>query len=109
MSATSNTTPLEIGPTDFYPTGFYGIHLFENEYGDWYAYGHHEPRRLLAALNKAARTDGYGSLDGWKYESSKARIETTWGKNARENEMGIWWDPANEGERGAFPVTVFRS
>lgn len=96
----------EIAPEDF-GGRFHGVHLFEDEDGDWLAYGHHSARRVAAAMNACARHETL-DLGQVTLDEVRAGMGHAWGNNVRRDGDGIWWDVCSKDAPGAFPLTVVR-
>lgn len=104
MTTTQTAEP--ITADDFGPAR-HGVHIFENEWGDWFAYGHHSVRRIAAALNHEARENG-GALTGHTLDEVRGWTTQSWGTNVRRDGDEIRWDDCATGTPGAFPYTVVR-
>lgn len=104
------STPIEITPDMFGPDR-YGVHLASHvEDWGWNAFGHHEPRRVIAAISHQAREDG-AHADLVEYtngEDLAESIENLWAHNFRPDPHGeyeVVWDWCEQGTPGAVPVT----
>ena len=97
-------TTAQIDPYDF-GSAHHGIHLFDDEDGDWFAYGHHDARRVAAAMNSYARANGF-DVAGLTLSDVRDRMRHCWGHNVRSDNEGIWWQRCDEGTPGAFPYTL---
>lgn len=95
-------TDIDITPGDFGPAR-HGVHIFENEDGDWFAYGHHSARRIAAAMNHAIREMRPGEPSGLTLNGVRADMRQAWGNNVQRD--GVRWDTCDPGDPGAFPFT----
>jgi hypothetical protein len=110
---------------------YYGLHLVDvGEDGDVIVLGHHDDRRVVAAINRHARTV-WGEPISDQYDAALLNLTQRWAKlmtrceNATEKwhdedracslcaeiqQAGWWlrWN-ADAGEPGAFPVTRWAS
>lgn len=87
----------------------HGIHLFEHE-GDWgwTAYGHHEPRRLIAAISHQVREyDVAEELREFLVGTALTdHIIETWAYRFRATDEGFEFEFCEAGTPWAVPVTV---
>ncbi|WP_432679168.1 hypothetical protein ACRAJ3_09790 [Rhodococcus pyridinivorans] len=97
----------DITPEDFGPAR-HGVHIFEDEDGDWFAYGHHSARRIAAAMNHAIREVRPGERTGITLEHVRADMRQVWGNGVVQDSDGIWWKICDPDDAGAFPFTVVR-
>lgn len=101
------SSAIEITPDDFGPSR-YGVHLYshEDDWG-WTAYGHHERRRILAAVFNETREIGvYTELqEATECELSAFTLRERW---AYPTKFGEGWFPnfCEADHPGAMPVTV---
>lgn len=85
----------------------YGIHLYEHEDG-WTAYGHHEPRRLIAAISHLSRENGVADVvrESIAETTLAEHIREMWGQHSGivrgEFFLGVCETP----EAWAVPITV---
>lgn len=100
-------TDIDITPEDFGPAR-HGVHIVENEDGDWFAYGHHSARRIAAAMNHAIREMRPGEPSDLTLGDVRADMRQAWGTNVQRDEDGVWWDTCDPGDPGAFPFTAVR-
>lgn len=114
---TPPTKPVTLTPEHF-GRARHGVHIFEHEddWG-WTAFGHPEPRRLIAAINHICRDHGitedlrsFTDPDG-----IQKGIQRRWACNVRAEcvdhdtalpDENIYWDWCEADARGAVPVTV---
>lgn len=82
-----------------------GIHLYEVDGEQWYAYGHHEPGPIAEAINQHNRAHGYGT-DNLTAGDVAEVLEHAYLR--RVGLAGGAWTFAvcEEGEIGAVAVTV---
>ncbi|MGN5238077.1 hypothetical protein [Rhodococcus sp. SJ-3] len=83
----------------------HGVHIYQNEDGYWYAYGHHSARRFAAAMNHEAR-EFDGDVADITLDMVRAEMRQCWGNNVRRDSDGIRWDFCKPGDPGAFPFTA---
>lgn len=85
----------------------YGVHLYEHEDG-WTAYGHHEPRRLIAAISHLSRENGTTEsvrefIDG---TNMTERIREMWGQHSGIVRGEFQISTCETPEPWAVPITV---
>jgi len=100
-------TDIEITPEEFGPAR-YGVHIAENEDGDWFAYGHHSARRIAAAINHSIREMRPGDPSELTLDDIRDNMRQVWGNGVVRSDDGIWWDTCNPDDPGAFPFTDVR-
>lgn len=96
-------------PEDFgFP--FHGIHLYSNEddWG-WIAYGHHDPKRVVAAVLATSRSEGVEAdlREDLTAQNLFDAIENRWGYRFRTTLESDWmvWDWCTEDTPGAVAIT----
>lgn len=100
------TTEPTITPEDF-GEAHHGVHLFDNEYGDFYAYGHHDARRMAAAISAYYRkNDGYRGNTTLKHVSDA--LVNIWVRITAADAGGFQFEPCEQECVGAIPVTAVR-
>ena len=87
----------------------HGVHLFpfEDDWG-WYAYGHHEARRIAAACVASARADGvFADLrEGVTLAEIYEGASRKWAVRGQSVPGCTYMRWVDEGTPGAVPVTV---
>lgn len=107
--AMEGPTPMsDITAADFGPAR-HGVHLYahEDDWG-WTAYGHHEPRRVIAAISSEARETGVAEeLREYLYGAPLADyIIETWAHQFHYTADGFEFKLCAAGTPWAVPVTV---
>lgn len=97
----------QIAPEDF-GADRGGVHVFENDDGIFFAYGHPEVGPLTAAIHQEAAEWGWAeAADEYTVEDVQDAAVPLWGNNVRRDPGGIWWDRCAGPEvEGAFPYTM---
>lgn len=98
---TTTLTPDDFGPER------HGVNIYNAEDGSYLAYGHHEPRRIAAAISHEAREYDY---DAPELADILGEIDERWMNRITRHPDGEWegeW--CRSDDPGAVPVTtVFR-
>lgn len=86
----------------------HGLRVSSGEDGDWAVWGHHDERRVAAAVIADARADGvlnylheYSGLAGLL-----AGIARRWVNDLRETDDGTYWKYCPPGAEGAVAITI---
>ena len=90
----------------------YGIHISdrEDDWG-WYAFGHHEPHRVVAAINHLSRENGIQEdlRDAFTAKDLIEGVEHKWATNIRPEGDGYCWDWVEPGTPWAVAITEVSS
>ncbi|CDZ88945.1 hypothetical protein ACQR3W_21620 [Rhodococcus ruber] len=104
------TTLQALNPIDFGPAR-HGVHIFDHEddWG-WTAYGHHEPSRIVAAINALSRDNGVTEElhEAFDVADLVNGIQRRWANNIRTHDDYdgyVSWDWCDESDPGAEPIT----
>lgn len=101
--------PITLRPQDF-GEAYLGVHLFlhGDDWG-WTAYGHHQPRRIIAAIARQCRSDGL-SADlrlAFTVDDLRNAIEYCWAADVHAEDGLYSWDwTADPSTPGAVPLTM---
>lgn len=100
------TTDPTITPEDF-GEAHHGVHLFDDEYGNVFAYGHHDARRMAAAISAYYReNDCYRGNTTLKHVSDG--LVNLWMRVTGIDAGGFQFELCEQDGSGAFPVTAVR-
>jgi hypothetical protein len=101
--------PIQVTPLDFSQKAYSGIHLFENEHGEWFAYGHHDGMDLWRAVMARWEADGMlGEMEEFfpSVDDLIECFELRWANKFRRDQDGIWFRWCDKDADGAAAVTA---